>query len=91
LIPMNVFLLSQNVPSGTTQGWGHSMKVHPNFIHDIPCTRIHDKVTSFMLVISFVPYVGFIKSPTTFFIDVLTWCGQQRVLKAFVYHFAFLL
>jgi hypothetical protein len=52
-----------------------------------PCTRIHDKVTSFMLVITFVTYVGFIKSPTTFFIDVLTWCGQQKVPEALVYQF----
>ncbi len=56
-----------------------------------PCTRIHDKVTSFMLVITFVTYVGFIKSPTTFFIDVLTWCGQQKVLEAPFFNFAFLL
>jgi len=72
---------------GTTQGWVCWMKIHPNFIHEISCTKIHDKVISFMLVSYCVNYVGFINNPTTFFIDVLTWCGQQKVLKTLLYQF----
>jgi hypothetical protein len=63
------------------------MKIHPNFIYEIPCTKIHDKVINFMLVSSCVSYVGFINNPTTFFIDVLTWCGQQKVLETLLYQF----
>jgi hypothetical protein len=43
------------------------MRVHPNFIHEIPCIKIHDKVINFMLVSYCVSCVGFIRSLTTFF------------------------
>ncbi len=63
------------------------MKVHPNFIHEIPCTKIHDKVIIFMLVSSCVSYVGFISSSTIYFIDVLTCHEQQKIQKALFYQF----
>jgi hypothetical protein len=34
------------------------MRAHPNFIHKIPSTKIQKKIICFMLVISFVSYVG---------------------------------
>jgi hypothetical protein len=51
------------------------MGVHPNFTHEIPCIKIHDKVINFMLVSSCVSCVGFTRSFKLFFIDVLTWSG----------------
>jgi hypothetical protein len=41
------------------------MRAHPNFIHKIPSTKIHNKITCFMLVTSCVSYVG-LKAPWLF-------------------------
>ncbi len=41
------------------------MRAHPNFIHKIPSTKIHNKIICFMLVISCVSYVG-LKAPWLF-------------------------
>jgi hypothetical protein len=34
------------------------MRGHPNFIHKIPSTKIHNKIICFMLVIFYFSYVG---------------------------------
>ncbi len=41
------------------------MRAHPNFIHKIPSTKIHNKIICFMLIISCVSYVG-LKAPWLF-------------------------
>jgi hypothetical protein len=41
------------------------MRAHPNFIHKIPSTKIHNKIICFMLVTSCVSYVG-LKAPWLF-------------------------
>jgi hypothetical protein len=41
------------------------MRAHPNFIHKIPSTKIHNKIICFMLVIYCFSYVG-LKAPLLF-------------------------